>query len=150
MGEAVGLAGELPAQTSLAVAFYLEVSTRDDDESGPDDAVLDDLLDVLELAQQTLLAHDFVFPLYTSNALLAVRPIASGAQLDVERARALTIADELTGQLGARQRAHVDVQPVLSMTLGEALVRASYAGIEITGGALLDLETWTAQNRLSR
>jgi len=145
--EAVGNAVEPRAQSSQAVAFYLEVSTGCDDEQ-IDDAVLDDLLDVLELAQQTLLAHGFVFPLYTSNALLAVRPIAPGSDVDEERREALALAAELTDRLAARARAHVAVLPALSMTLGEALLQSSDAGCEIVGGALLDLASWTAQNRL--
>jgi serine/threonine-protein kinase len=147
-GEAVGQATEPRAETSWAVAFYLEASVQSDDDGGLDDAVLDDLLDVLELAQQTLLAHDFVFPLYTSNALLAVRPLPGGSDHDRALVEARALAAELTDQLARRGRAHVDVHPQLSMTLGEVVVRTSDAGVEITGGPLFDLDTWTALCRV--
>ena len=145
--EAVGHSEEPRALSARAVAFYCEVQSEPED-TDLSDALLDDLLAVLELTQQTLRERGFVFPLQTSNALLAVRLVAPDTSAEQARADAQTIGSELMRQLKQRRAAHPALVPALSMTLAEAQYRSSPDGIEVIGGPLFEIDAWAVQNRL--
>ncbi len=143
---AVGADGaQFADKSSPAIGIYLEVGLGDEADADDDD-LLDDLLGVLDLVEQTLEPHAFVFPLRTSNALLAVR-LEAGVGND-EHAQPSALARELAALLEERPYPHPAVHPTLSMRAGEAHYRRSDSGIEITGGPLLELESWTAQHRI--
>lgn len=144
---AVGGQQDPPQRTSLAVAFYCQATIVEDGEE--DDAVLDDLLAVLELAQQALGDHGFVFPMVTSNALLAVRVLSENSSADAGRTVGRAVGDVLSRELAERPTAHPALCAELSMTVGLAQYQVMADGkIEIVGGPLFDLDAWTADNRL--
>lgn len=128
------------AQSKLAVAVHLELSTGDDED--PSDDTFEDLSRVLDTVEQTLAAAGFAFPLQTSTALLAVRLAVD--EEPVERAALEALVSDLTATLGARDGLQASVQVALSFKVGSASLRDD----AIVGGPLLDLSTWTDASRV--
>jgi len=144
---AVGSAPEGgPAVRFSASALHLEVAL---DGEADEDAVMDDLIEVLDTVEHALAARNYHFPLRSSNALLAVKRLSEPAapSLALEEVRAL--AAELGAELATRPSAQPGVTPVLAATVGEIDARETPEGDAYLGGPLLDLESWTTGARVT-
>ena len=129
-------------QSRAAVAIYVETRTEEE----VDDAMLDDMCDILDLCESRLRTKSYALPLQTSNALLAVKLVSGEPderKTDCKRTQA--IAESLLSQI--RQRALVDprVQVKIAIHLDAALFQESSEGLEVTGGPILEVERWATQ-----
>jgi serine/threonine protein kinase len=133
-------------QDVQALGIYVELATPPDLEL--DDAMIEDISNVLDSVEQSLANRSFAFPLRTSTALLAVR--VPGVEVDPERERNEVTATitELRAILAERQEPHPDVQIMISMRVNAVRRRAAAAGGEIVGGPLLEVGSWTANHRV--
>jgi hypothetical protein len=125
---------------------YLEISGGEDD---ADDALFEDISNVLDMVESGLSNRDFTFPLRTSNALLGVRVIAKDVDADAARAALEGAVADLRAEVEERPNRHPNVRVALSCAVGEALCRASTTGVEVVGGPLLEVATWTEQGMLA-
>ena len=128
---------ELPA-----IGVLIELGTQADE---LDDLMLEDMANVLDQAEQCLQNHRFSFPLHTATVLLGVRIVESQAELADESSALRSVLEELRGALGDRFDAHPDVQLGISLRQGRVRCRAEH---EISGGPLLDLDSWQPTHRL--
>jgi len=138
---AVGEAGPDSVESqSRAVGVYFEVVTTGDEEM--EDEMFEDVINILDTVEQELAARDFTFPLRTSNALLGVR-LVTEADVERERALATAVVGELRAALAERPHRHPGVDISASVSVEQALCRASSGGVEIVGGPIFEVETWT-------
>jgi eukaryotic-like serine/threonine-protein kinase len=124
-----------------AIGIYVDAKTPPTEEA--DDALLDDLTQVLDLAEQRLRASGLLIPLQTGSALLAVQLLSDDAeQARQERQRTLEVAlplhQELLSRPSADPRLHVNV----SVHVDRALIHSSNHGPEIVGGPILSIGAW--------
>jgi serine/threonine-protein kinase len=142
--------GQPPApaneQDVPAVGIYIALSTPADVEL--DDAMIEDIANVLDGVEHCLVARRFSFPLRMSNALLAVRLPASEAEAEPDQQDLSAIVAELWNILATRSEPHPDVQIAISLRVDVARCRASTPSVEIVGGALLEVGSWTADHRV--
>lgn len=129
-----------------ALGIYLELTTLPDAELD-DDAIIEDIGNVLDIVEHLLTSRNYSFPLRTSNALLAVRMPASDAEAETLRVDVTATINELRALLAERPDPHPDVQVAISMRANEVRCRTSNAGEEIVGGPLLEVGNWTANRR---
>jgi serine/threonine-protein kinase len=135
--------GESP---SPAVGVYFELVTEGDDFN---DELMEDISNVLDALENHLASNGFALPLRTSNALLGVRRIDEGSVPQIEREQTLESIHALCATLEKRKNKHPLVKLQASLTLGEAFCRSSLGGeVEVVGGELLEIDTWTASSRL--
>ena len=144
---AIGEVGDDTAQVSSAVGICVTVSTREDEDM--DDDMFEDVSNVLDTVEQTLLSHDFAFPLRTSNALLGVR-IVGHDDIENEQKHAQAVLDELRALLAERPGRHLSVEVSLASSLEQALYRSSADGVEIVGGPILNVDAWTVSQPRTR
>jgi serine/threonine protein kinase len=103
-------------QVRPAVAIHVDVSASEDE---------DEAIDLVDRAESALRAAGFQIPLLVSTAVLGARPAEGDAE-----AGARALAAQLAITLGPSAR--------VSVHSGAA----QFAGATITGGALLNVETW--------
>ncbi len=139
--EAVGEGGpDSVERQSFAVGVYFEVTTPPGEDM--DDAMLDDVIQVLDTVEQGLAAQEFAFPLRTSNALLGVRLVAD-VDVEAERVQAQVAINDLRTALAERPDRHPRLEIAASVSVEQALCRTSAVGVEIVGGPILEVDTWT-------
>lgn len=142
--EAVGEGGpDSVERQSFAVGVYVEVMASAGEEM--DDAMFEDVIQVLDTVEQGLTAREFGFPLRTSNALLAVRLVAE-ADVEAERAEAQAVINDLRATLAERPFRHPNLEIAASVSVEQALCRSSAAGVEIVGGPIFEVDTWTVSH----
>jgi len=112
-----------------------------------DDAMLEDMANVLDQAAQCLANHGFGFPLQTATALLGVRSV-DPADVEQERQQLYGVLSDLRVALNDRFDAHPAVQLTLSLRQGEVRCRVSGSELEVVGGALLELDSYGAEHQL--
>src|SRR5262249_11190704 len=133
-------------QSSWGVGVYFEVAA--DTDADMDDAMLEDMGNVLDTIEQGLSASGFVFPFHASNALLGVR--LAGTKADADRAAKEAEAN-LTGWqsiLASRPGRHPGVRVSASLCVAEALYRRVAGSVEIVGGELLDFAGWKDEKQV--
>jgi serine/threonine protein kinase len=108
-----------------------------------DDAMIEDVGYVLDAAEQCLISHGFELPLRTSYAMLGVR-VAPSNEIYLDPTDASELVAELQSVIAERPDPHHDVRIEVSVRVDGVRCRT---GTEITGGALLDLKTWTDAHR---
>lgn len=128
-----------------AVGLYFQLSTDNDDDM--DDEMIEDISNVLDTLEHNLTSQGYQLPLRTSNALLGVRVLDNDQNRSRDRADAEAIVLQLRQLLDEREGRHPRVKVVASMTVGEALCRGEGPQVEIIGGPLLEIETWTNTGR---
>jgi hypothetical protein len=74
-----------------------------------------------------------------------VLPLDSGDELEA-RARAVTMALELQGELARRELMSANVRFVIALQIGSLVTARGDAGLKIVGGELLALNTWPMQS----
>jgi serine/threonine protein kinase len=128
-----------------AQGIYLELATPSDLEL--DDAMMEDMSNVLDSFEEFLTARGYAFPLRTSNALLAVRVPANGVDPDSERADTTACISELRTIIADRLDPHPDLQIAIASKVNVVRCRTTASGVEIIGGPLLEVSEWTANYR---
>jgi tRNA A-37 threonylcarbamoyl transferase component Bud32 len=130
---------EEPARPMRALGIFVETEAEDGTLAHPDDALLDDVEDILVRAEYCLDAEGFRIARERSNALLFVRPL-SGADANnpAVRRHAVTVAQHLFHRLARRPGRDPRVR--LRVCVHEADVLVS--GEELQGGPLLSLAEW--------
>jgi serine/threonine protein kinase len=132
-------------ESKTAIGVYLEVVTDGDDEM--DDDMIEDMSNVLDTVELSLSNSSFTFPLRTSTSLLGVRILAKDVDPDRERRTTELAVARLEASLDRRPQPHPGVSISVSVSVGEAVCRPSERGVEIVGGPLLDVGTWTNQGK---
>ena len=135
--EAVDARSASIEMSAQALGIYVEARVPEDEE--PDDEVIDDLMSVLDIAEQALRAEGFVVPLVTSNAILGAL-LAPGDE--AWPARAMDAARALARELARRVDADERVRVNICVHQDEAVVRPTRSGLEIVGGAIVDIGSW--------
>jgi eukaryotic-like serine/threonine-protein kinase len=135
-----------PERDMSALGALLTLRTPDDIEL--DDAMLEDMANVLDQTEQCLANHGFTFPLHTATALLGVRIPDSDADLTREASELRGVLEELQSALADRFESHAAVQVLLSVRVGGVSCKLGGAAPEIVGGSLLELDTWGSEHRL--
>lgn len=124
-----------------AIGIYVDLKTRSPDEV--DDALLEDLGQALDIAEQKLRASGLLIPLQTASAVLGLQLLPDDAeQARQERQRALEIAMPLHRALLSRPSMDARVQVNVCVHAAKALVRTSNQGPEIVGGPILSIGAW--------
>jgi hypothetical protein len=142
--EALDGRGQAPADgTSHKAAVAVYVSVRAAQDQGLDEEeLLDQVAEVLELAEQALNDGGFAVPLHTGNAVLGARVLpedAAAARIDRKKAldQAVVLSRQIAQQQGGRTELVIDV----TLHSDVAVVRGS----EI-GGAIVEVSRWPAGN----
>jgi serine/threonine protein kinase len=130
-------------ETTPAVGIYVEIAQGEDEEMS--DAIFEDVTQVLDMIEQDLAERQYVFPLRTATALLGVRPLDADRDVSEARTDAYELACELRSGLSQRPDPHPDVRISISVTVAEAQCRSAAAGIEVTGGPLLEVGAWSTE-----
>jgi serine/threonine protein kinase len=142
--------GEVPPDTNehdvRALGVYVALATPHDGEL--DDAMIEDIVNVLDIVEQALADKTFTFPLRTTNALLAVRMPGADVDPELERNEVTATISELRALLAERAEPHPDVQITISLRENAVRCRPSASGDEIVGGPLLEVGSWTANHRV--
>ena len=123
-----------------ALAIYLEVWTDAADDELDDEALLDDLDRVPELAAQVLTEREYMIAMRTGNALLATFALTKQGELE-QRQRELHFAHDLYSRLLARAAPDPRVQIRVCVHVDLILVQANPEP-EVTGGELMNLAAW--------
>ncbi len=126
-----------------AIAVHLEIRTPSQAEEEADDALLDDLVIVLDTAEQRLRAGGLSIPLQTGSALVGILLLSDDpGQNRGERERILKMAHGLYQEILGRGGADARIQLSVCVHVDKALVRTTNQGPEVIGGAILTLATW--------
>ena len=137
-GPGVGEAGRREA-----MALYLEV--RIGEGAAEDEALLADLATVLDETESRLRKRGYLLYLTTGSAVLGVKllsPDSAAARSEQRDALALARELQLFGHLSERDRR---LRLVLQVHKGLAHVRASAEGPELTGGPIVQIDSWVAE-----
>jgi eukaryotic-like serine/threonine-protein kinase len=141
--EAVGTSGASVEENARALAVYVEARVPEGEE--PDDAVVDDLMGVLDIAEQAFVAHDFAVPLITGNAILGV-VLVRDDDLEAWRRRAMDLAADMEREIALRADADERVRINVCLHLDDAVVRPGQGEREIVGGPVLDVGSWAPKH----
>lgn len=125
--------------TAQALGIYVEVRVPEDEE--PDDEVIDDLMSVLDIAEHMLREQGCAVPLITSNAVLGTL-LAPAGEVEAWRARAADTASALARAIAGRVDADQRVRVNVCVHQDDAVVRPGRGGLEIVGGAIVDVGSW--------
>lgn len=123
-----------------AFAIYVEVQI--DKDAVNDDDALDDLMNVLDIAEQLFDDYDLLVPLQTGNAILGAILVANDKAESRTRTRTLNLAETLDRHIQDRQDADDRVKVNICLHIADADVRDTIDPPEIMGGAILDVGSW--------
>lgn len=132
-------------EMARALGIYIEGRMTGDGE--PDDAIIDDLMGVLDIAEQIFARHSFSVPLSTSNAVLGAVAVPEG-QLEACRRQVMDVAAELEHEISLRPDADERVNVNLCLHVDDAVVRPHPDGAEIVGGAIVDIGAWAPKQSI--
>ncbi len=128
--------------------MHLEIRTPSQAEEEADDALLDDLVIVLDTAEQRLRAGGLSIPLQTGSALVGILLLSDDPAQNrdererIERERILKMALGLYQEILGRGGADARIQLSVCVHVDKALIRTTHQGPEVIGGAILTLATW--------
>lgn len=140
LADAVGGSSPRVEESMQALALYVDVQI--DEGSDNDDDALDDLMNILDIAEQLFIDHDILIPLQTGNAILGALLIPEAEAEDEVRQRVMELAEILDRDIGARMDADEQVWVNICLHRDEANVRSASNPPEIVGGAILDVGSW--------
>jgi hypothetical protein len=132
----------------LAAAIYVElrIQPRIGLPTAEEDADLADQMgELLNLAEDALVAGSFLIGLTTGNEVLGVRPLPvepTAAARELERV--VSVATGLRARLDAREREDDRVHANLCVHVGEVVLRVS-SRLEVAGGPLSRTDLWAPQ-----
>ncbi|WP_428265211.1 serine/threonine-protein kinase [Haliangium sp.] len=144
LGDAVG--AQRSETIARALGIYVEGRIEGDQE--PDDADIDDLMTVLDTAEQIFERNAFAVPLATSNAVLGALLVAEDA-LDETLRQAMDVATEIDHALARRDDASDRVLVNLCLHLAEAVVTPHAERPEIVGGPIIDIGSWAPKQPIA-
>jgi eukaryotic-like serine/threonine-protein kinase len=126
-------------RSMCALGIFIETDADHGELAHPDEALLDDVEDILVRAEYCLDAEGFRIARERSNALLFVRPLA-GAEIGnpALRRNAVTVAQHLFHRLVRRPGRDPRVRIRVCVHEADVLV----SGDELQGGPLLSLAEW--------
>ena len=131
------------SELAQAVALYIELSTSDGADDDLDDALLEDMSNVLDTVEGALSENGFAMPIHTSNAILGARVLPPGGG-DLERQQVIDFAHQLQQHIAARPSPHASLRVKVSVRCDEALVSETEGRFEVSGGPLLDVDDWAS------
>jgi serine/threonine protein kinase len=136
---AAPMAEEATMRRMFALGIFVEADTVQGDLTNPDEALLDDLDDVLVRAEHCLEAEGFRIARERSNALLFVRTLSDEEHVDpAVRRHAVTVAQHLFHRLLRRPGSDPRVRVRVCVHQADVFVSAD----EMQGGPLLQLGEW--------
>ncbi len=144
--EAIGQETPKVEERVRAIGLFTEVRVEAGGET--DDELLDDLMGILDIAEQVLEDNGFLIPLQTGNAILGALIVADEEGEDEVRDRVMDVATELDAELQDRPDADDRVDINICLHVATASVRRSAEGIEIVGGPILDVGEWAPQHTI--
>lgn len=133
--------------SSRAIAIYVEGRV----ESGcdaDDDQLLDDLMNVLEIAERAFRLHEFLVPLQTGNAILGAVLVDEQNKEDTVRMRVMDLAAEIEQTIATRPDADDRIDVNLCMHIDGASIRRAADPLEIVGGPIIDVGSWAPQKAM--
>ncbi len=136
------------ARPRQAVAVFVDVSTAGGVEAA-DEALFDDVADVLDLAERRLHEAGLTSLLHTGTSLLSARVLPE--QTDPgspDEARVREQARVLVQQLAARPTPHPHVQVKVMVHVDQAELQGSPSAPVVTG-RIVDVTSWPASSALS-
>jgi len=140
---ACGRVEEGATENAQAVAIYIELSTEEGSDDDIDDALLEDMSNVLDAAEEALTENGFSLPIHTSNALLGAK-VLTFAGNEEERSQVIDFAHQLQRQMAGRTSPHPKLQVKVSVRSDDAVVREAEGRVEVSGGPLLDVDEWAS------
>ncbi|MEM9489377.1 MAG: serine/threonine-protein kinase [Myxococcota bacterium] len=147
LAEAVGSASATAVgDIARAVAIYVEGRVEVGSET--DDDLLDDLINIMDIAEEEFTRSEFLVPLQTGNAILGAVLVPGGGDEETARLRAMDVATELDAKLAARHRADDRIDINLCLHIANANVRAAAERSEIVGGPIVDVGSWAPQQTM--
>jgi serine/threonine-protein kinase len=144
--EAVGTASSTAHDHGRAVGIYVEA--RVDSGLDADDELLDDLANILDIAEEVFVEGGFTVPLQTGNAILGALLLPDGDDAEVERRRAMDVAATLDQELSERPEADDRIAINVCMHVADVSVRSSGEAREIIGGELMDVGMWAPKRSI--
>ncbi len=146
LAEAVGKAPVAAKDSARAVAIYVE--GRVEAGCDTDDELLDDLMNILDIAERAFQSHALQVPLQTGNAILGALLVASTSSEESVRTRAMDVASEIEQALASRPHADDRIDVNLCLHIDDATIRKAEADSEITGGPIVDVGAWAPQQTM--
>ncbi|HYZ89309.1 MAG TPA: serine/threonine-protein kinase [Myxococcales bacterium] len=126
------------ADGKLGVAVYIEVRITGEQ----DDALLAHLVPLLDETELALRENGFALYLQTGSALLGVKPLSEDAEAArEERKAAIALARKILEPIHAP-----GADPRLKLAVHVHAAAAQMRGGEITGGSLVDIESWAKES----
>jgi hypothetical protein len=109
----------------------------------PDDALLDDVGQVLDAADATVRALGLSVAMQTASAILAVAVLPTDASADTARRHEVVeAAKALAAKLVRRPRADPRLSLRMAVNADDAVVREGPQGVSPESGALLQVDAW--------
>lgn len=148
--EAAGAGGAEPAvaETVEALAIYIDSRVDGGAEAAGDEAVMDDLIAVQDIADEILREAGYDIPLVTGTSVLGTLTLEDDMDRADECAGAIELAEDIRAAIDEREdgddRVHVNV----TAHIGQATATASGDKREVSGGDLLDLAVWAPQDQV--
>ena len=146
LAEAVGKAPVAAKDSARAVAIYVE--GRVEVGCDTDDELLDDLMNVLDIAERAFQSHELQVPLQTGNAILGALLVPRKSSEESARTQAMDVASEIERALASRPHADDRIDVNLCLHIDDATVRKAEAASEITGGPIVDVGAWAPQQTM--
>ncbi|MCG8417080.1 MAG: serine/threonine protein kinase [Proteobacteria bacterium] len=141
--------GNVPAVAEASArAIGIYVDGRVEAGSEADDELHDDLMNILDIAEEAFEKHQFLIPLQTGNAILGVLLVAQWDTEEAARGRAMDVAAELEQAMGTRPEADDRIDVNLCLHIADADVRAASDCPEVTGGPIVDVGAWAPQETM--
>jgi eukaryotic-like serine/threonine-protein kinase len=135
------------AAACQAVAILVETRAAGPDAGDDlDDALLDDMSTMIEIAEEVLREGGFALVLQTATSVLGASAMTV-EDPNVERDRrtaAVECALRLAEAIAARENANSRARAVISVHAGAAVVRLMPGGADIVGGAIMRIANWAA------
>ncbi len=133
------------SQFNVGRAIGLYVEARINDGGEVDDAVVDDLMNILDLVEHIFTEHTFSIPFNTGNAILGALPVSED-NLQNMRAKAMDLATELEYTISSRSFASTRVGINLCLHIDDATLRKNALNhTDVVGGPIVDIGAWAPQ-----
>jgi eukaryotic-like serine/threonine-protein kinase len=135
-------------EAARAMAVFIDVRLAAEDEN--DDDLLDDVMNILDIAEQVLASHQFFMPLKTGNALLGALLVPDPALEGELRIRVMDVAADIEQEIADRPDPADRIEINICLHLAGASVRTTSNRTEIVGGAILDVGDWAPKSAIDR
>ena len=135
-------------ETVEAVAIYIDARVEGGMQGAGDDAVMDDLMTIQDVADEIFREAGYEIPLVTGTSVLGALILDEESDRPDECAGAIELAEDILAAIDEREdgddRVHVNV----TAHIGQATATTSGSKKEVSGGDLLDLVKWAPQQNV--